>query len=51
VGLDGALAHLRAFGRLSYDAGAAEVATDTIYDLASLTKVVVTTTLVRLARS
>jgi CubicO group peptidase (beta-lactamase class C family) len=45
VGRDGALVHLRAFGRLSYDAGAAEVATDTLYDLASLTKVVVTTTL------
>ena len=29
----------------SYDAGAAAVAPDTIYDLASLTKVVVTTTL------
>jgi CubicO group peptidase (beta-lactamase class C family) len=37
--------HLRAFGRLSYDADAAIVATDTLYDLASLTKVVVTTTL------
>lgn len=45
VGRDGSLSHLRAFGRLSYDPGAAEVATDTIYDLASLTKVVVTTTL------
>jgi CubicO group peptidase (beta-lactamase class C family) len=45
VGRDGTLAHLRAFGRLSYDADAAAVATDTIYDLASLTKVVVTTTL------
>jgi CubicO group peptidase (beta-lactamase class C family) len=45
VGRGGALAHLRAFGRLSYDADAAEVATDTLYDLASLTKVVVTTTL------
>jgi CubicO group peptidase (beta-lactamase class C family) len=45
VGKDGALAHLRAFGKLSYDADAAPVATDTIYDLASLTKVVVTTTL------
>ncbi len=45
VGRDGALAHLRAFGRLSYDPGAAEVAIDTLYDLASLTKVVVTTTL------
>jgi CubicO group peptidase (beta-lactamase class C family) len=45
VGRNGSLAHLRAFGRLSYDPGAAEVAPDTIYDLASLTKVVVTTTL------
>jgi len=45
VGRDGALVHLRAFGRLSYDADAAPVATDTMYDLASLTKVVVTTTL------
>jgi CubicO group peptidase (beta-lactamase class C family) len=45
VGRDGALAHLRAFGRFSYDPDAAEVATDTLYDLASLTKVVVTTTL------
>jgi len=45
LGRDGALAHLRAFGRLSYDPGAAEVATDALYDLASLTKVVVTTTL------
>ena len=45
VGRDGALAHLRAFGRLTYDPGADEVATDTVYDLASLTKVVVTTTL------
>jgi CubicO group peptidase (beta-lactamase class C family) len=45
VGREGALAHLRAFGRLSYDPGAAEVETDTVYDLASLTKVVVTTTL------
>jgi CubicO group peptidase (beta-lactamase class C family) len=45
VGRGGALAHLRAFGRLSYDRGAAEVETDTVYDLASLTKVVVTTTL------
>jgi CubicO group peptidase (beta-lactamase class C family) len=45
VGRQGSLAHLRAFGRLSYDADAPEVAPDTIYDLASLTKVVVTTTL------
>jgi CubicO group peptidase (beta-lactamase class C family) len=45
VGRDGSLAHLRAFGRLSYDDDAPSVATDTLYDLASLTKVVVTTTL------
>ncbi len=44
VGKDGALVHLRSFGRHSYDPGAAEVHDDTIYDLASLTKVVVTTT-------
>jgi CubicO group peptidase (beta-lactamase class C family) len=44
VGKDGALVHLRAFGRLSYDADAPEVRTDTIYDLASLTKVIVTAT-------
>ena len=34
------------FGRLTYDEGAAEVTPETIYDLASLTKVVGTTTLV-----
>jgi CubicO group peptidase (beta-lactamase class C family) len=45
IGRGGALVHLRAFGALSYDEGAAPVAPDTIYDLASLTKVVVTTTL------
>jgi CubicO group peptidase (beta-lactamase class C family) len=43
VGRDGRLAHLRAFGRLSDEAGADAVRPDTIYDLASLTKVVVTT--------
>jgi beta-N-acetylhexosaminidase len=45
VGKDGALVHLRPFGRLTYDRDAAEVHADTIYDLASLTKVIVTTTL------
>ena len=45
IGRQGSLVHLRAFGRLTYDAGAAPVVPDTIYDLASLTKVVVTTTL------
>jgi len=45
VGRYGELAHLRAFGRLTYDDGAPAVEADTIYDLASLTKVIVTTTL------
>ncbi len=45
VGRRGRLAHLRAFGRLSYDADAAPVTIETLYDLASLTKVVATTTL------
>jgi len=45
IGREGALVHLRAFGQLTYEAGAAAVVPDTIYDLASLTKVVVTTTL------
>jgi len=44
VGKDGALVHLRSFGRLSYEPDAPAVQPDTIYDLASLTKVVVTTT-------
>jgi CubicO group peptidase (beta-lactamase class C family) len=45
IGRDGALVHLRAFGHLTYDANAPEVKTDTIYDLASLTKVIATTTM------
>jgi CubicO group peptidase (beta-lactamase class C family) len=45
LGLRGEVAHLRAFGRLAYDGFAAPAAADTIYDLASLTKVIVTTTL------
>lgn len=45
IGKDGALAHLRPFGHLSYDPGAPEVTRGTIYDLSSLTKVVVTTTM------
>ena len=45
VGRDGALVELRAFGRLSYEPDAPEVRADTIYDLASLTKVVVTNTI------
>ena len=51
VGYRGQLA-VRAFGKLSYDKGAAAVNRDTIYDLASLTKVIATTTLTaRLAES
>jgi CubicO group peptidase (beta-lactamase class C family) len=45
VGLGGQLVQLKAFGRLSYDADASPAQVDTLYDLASLTKVVVTTTL------
>jgi beta-N-acetylhexosaminidase len=44
VGREGALVHLRPFGRQTYAAGAPEVHADTLYDLASLTKVIVTTT-------
>ena len=45
VGHHGALVHLRPFGRLTYDDDAPAVTEDTIYDLASLTKVVATTTM------
>jgi beta-glucosidase-like glycosyl hydrolase/CubicO group peptidase (beta-lactamase class C family) len=45
VGRQGALVHLRPFGRQTYDAGAPPVEADTLYDLASLTKVIVTTTM------
>ncbi len=44
VGRRGKLVHLRAYGKLSHEPEAAPVQTDTIYDLASLTKVVATTT-------
>ena len=43
VGYRGKLAYLKPFGRLSYDAGAPPVTAETIYDLASLTKVLATT--------
>jgi beta-N-acetylhexosaminidase len=36
--------HARCYGSLTYDSGAAPVTTETLYDLASLTKVVATTT-------
>ncbi len=45
IGYGDRLVHLRPFGRLSYAADAPTVAADTIYDLASLTKVVGTTTM------
>lgn len=45
VGYRGALVHLHPFGRLTYDADAPPVTADTLYDLASLTKVVATTTM------
>jgi CubicO group peptidase (beta-lactamase class C family) len=45
VGRDGKLVHLRAYGRFGYEPDAPPVRTDTIYDLASLTKVVVTATM------
>jgi beta-glucosidase-like glycosyl hydrolase/CubicO group peptidase (beta-lactamase class C family) len=45
VGYRGKVSY-HAFGKLTYDGGAPAVKIDTMYDLASLTKVVVTTTLV-----
>lgn len=45
VGHEGKLAMLHPFGHLSYDRNAPRVAVDTIYDLASLTKVIATTTM------
>ena len=45
IGYRGKVA-VRAFGKLSYDQPSAAVAPDTMYDIASLTKVVATTTLV-----
>ncbi len=44
IGRRGQLAHLASYGHLSYAKDARKVDADTIYDLASLTKVVVTTT-------
>ncbi len=45
VGRRGLLAHLRAFGRLSYAPDSPGVREDTLYDIASLTKVVATTSM------
>jgi beta-N-acetylhexosaminidase len=44
VAQNGKILHQRAFGQQSYGAGATPVAMGTIYDLASLTKVIATTT-------
>jgi len=43
VGQHGRLVHLAAHGRQTYDADSPAIAVDTLYDLASLTKVVATT--------
>ncbi len=45
VGHQGSLVHLHAFGRLTYEATSPAVEPSTLYDLASLTKVVATTTM------
>ena len=45
VGYRGNLVYLHPFGRLTYDADAPAVTAGTLYDLASLTKVVATTTM------
>lgn len=45
IGRWGRLVHLRGYGRLDWDPGSAPVDSTTPYDLASLTKVVATTTL------
>src|SRR3990172_3634339 len=44
VGLEGRLAAVHPFGRLRYSSDAPPVQPDTLYDLASLTKVIATTT-------
>jgi CubicO group peptidase (beta-lactamase class C family) len=44
VGRYGRLVHLKGYGTLDYSAGAPAVDANTVYDLASLTKVVATTT-------
>lgn len=45
VGHDGALVNLRAFGRQTYDARSPAMEPSTLFDIASLTKVVATTTM------
>jgi CubicO group peptidase (beta-lactamase class C family) len=48
IGKDDALVQLRGFGALTYDQDASPVVEETIYDLASVTKVVATTTMAML---
>ncbi len=45
VGRNGALVHLKAYGSQTYEPAAPEMTTDTLFDLASLTKVIATTTM------
>jgi CubicO group peptidase (beta-lactamase class C family) len=45
IGRHGRLVHLKAYGKLAQSPGAADVTVDAMYDMASLTKVVATTTL------
>jgi uncharacterized protein YbbC (DUF1343 family)/beta-glucosidase-like glycosyl hydrolase/CubicO group peptidase (beta-lactamase class C family) len=45
VGREGKLAYLHPFGHLSYDSDSPSVTPETLYDIASLTKVVATTTM------
>lgn len=45
VGREGSLVHLKAYGHRTYAADAGPMTTDTLFDLASLTKVIATTTL------
>jgi beta-glucosidase-like glycosyl hydrolase/CubicO group peptidase (beta-lactamase class C family) len=45
VGRNGALVHLKAYGRQTYESGSPAMTVDTVFDLASLTKVIATTTM------
>jgi len=45
AGREGALVHLKAYGKRTYEPDAPPMTTDTVFDLASLTKVIATTTM------
>ncbi len=45
VGRNGALVHLKAYGHQTYESRAPAMTVDTVFDLASLTKVIATTTM------